>query len=85
MQIRQGKYILNSDKSCYWISEVRTSKQGVEYEVVISGYHRRIADLTDSFIEGAVRASEAKDVKTLLTEIKDAVEVAQGLVRGIEK
>lgn len=84
MQIKKGKYILNSDKSSYWISEVRTSKQGVEYEVVISGYHRRIAELTDSFIEGAVRVSEAEDIKTLLTEIKNAVEVAQGLVRGLK-
>lgn len=82
MKIQKGKYMLNGDGSCYWISEVRTSKQGKEYEVIVSGYHRRIAELTDSFIEGAVRASEAEDIKTLLTELKDAVQAAQDLVRG---
>lgn len=45
MQIKKGKYILNSDKSCYWVSELKTSKQGKEYEVIVSGYHRKIADL----------------------------------------
>lgn len=63
MQIKKGKYILNSDKSCYWVSEIKTSKQGKEYEVIVSGYHRKIADLADSFIEGAVRGSEAEDIK----------------------
>jgi translation elongation factor P/translation initiation factor 5A len=82
MKIQKGKYILNGDGSCYWISQLRTSKQGKEYEVTVSGYHRRIADVTDSFLEGTVRNSEAEDIKTLLSELKDAVRVAQDLVRG---
>lgn len=44
MQIKKGKHILNSDKSCYWISEVKTSKKGTGYEVVVSGYHRKKED-----------------------------------------
>lgn len=83
MQIKKGKYTLNSDKSCYWISEIKTSKQGTEYEVVVSGYHRKMADLVDSFIEGAVRTSEAEDIKTLLDEINEAVKVAKDLVREV--
>lgn len=85
MQIKKGKYILNSDKSCYWVSEIKTSKQGKEYEVIVSGYHRKIADLADSFIEGAVRGSEAEDIiKTLVNEINNAVQVAQDLVREVK-
>lgn len=83
MQIKKGKYILNSDKSCYWVSEIKTSKQGKEYEVIVSGYHRKIADLADSFIEGTVRGSEAEDIKTLVNEINNAVQVAQDLVREV--
>ena len=78
------KYILNSDKSCYWVSEIKTSKQGKEYEVIVSGYHRKISDLADSFIEGAVRGSEAEDIKTLVSEINNAVQVAQDLVREVQ-
>jgi hypothetical protein len=84
MQIKKGKYILNSDKSCYWVSEIKTRKQGKEYEVIVSGYHRKIADLADSFIEGAVRGSEAEDIKTLVSEINNAVQVAQDLVREVQ-
>lgn len=84
MQIKKGKYILNSDKSCYWVSEIKTSKQGKEYEVIASGYHRKIADLADSFIEGAVRGSEVEDIKTLVSEINKAVQVAQDLVREVQ-
>lgn len=84
MQIKKGKYILNSDKSCYWVSEIKTSKRGKEYEVIVSGYHRKIADLADSFIEGAVRCSEAEDIKTLVSEINNAVQVAQDLVREVQ-
>lgn len=83
MQIKKGKHILNSDKSCYWISEIKTSKQGTEYEVVVSGYHRKMADLVDSFIEGTVRASEAEDIKTLVSEINNAVQVAQDLAKEV--
>lgn len=83
MQIKRGKYILNSDKSCYWISEIKTSKQGTEYEVVVSGYHRKMADLADSFIEGTARASEAEDIKTLMSELNNAIVVAKDLVREV--
>lgn len=83
MQIKKGKHILNSDKSCYWISKIKTSKQGTEYEVVVSGYHRKMADLVDSFIEGTVRASEAENIKTLVSEINNAVQVAQDLAKEV--
>ena len=42
-----------------------------------------MADLADSFIEGAVRGSEAEDIKTLVNEINNAVQVAQDLVREV--
>lgn len=86
MRIRAGNYIINSDRNCYWISEIKeTKKDGKEYEVVIGGYHRELCDLLESFVKASVRRSDAEEIKTLIVGINEAVNAAQELITAFRK
>lgn len=69
------KHYLNSDKYCYWITvEVVMTKGkrvGQVDDRLVSGYARTFNEAIDSFLEYAVRESDATTLKELSKTIRD--------------
>lgn len=74
-KIKVGKYTLNIDRYCMWITEQKVSENGKEREERVTGYFRNLDDLLEDFI----KKSKAKDCSTMaevICEIKFAEDQA---------
>lgn len=66
------KYYLNSDPFCYWIScEVKSEKTNKAYDKRVSGYCQTFEQAVESFINKAIRSSEADTLQHLFEEIAE--------------
>lgn len=68
------KHFLNTDAHCCYISCLVTPKDGSKkpYEIRIGGFHRKLEDTIDSFVDGRIRmaGSEVDTLRKLSKEIK---------------
>lgn len=81
-----GKYTLNSDPYCYWITQtIKSEKSGKEYERVVSGYHSNANDVINSFIDKKIRGSEVDNLKKLYKEVEDLKKQVKGWKVKLER
>ena len=70
MKIQVGKYTLNSDSYCMWITEEREINKGKNKGNVrnkrMSGYARTFRFLLNSFVSKKVMGSDAESLEDLL-------------------
>jgi hypothetical protein len=69
-ELNGGRYVLKSDQFCVWAEEVKTAKNGNEYERRVSGYYGTVSELVDGMMRQKILLSEA----TTLAELKSDVE-----------
>lgn len=63
------KHYLVSDQYSFWITRIVEPKDKKPYEKLVSGYHRSIEHLLDSFIDRQIRSSEAESIKALTKDV----------------
>mgnify|MGYP001172763245 CR=1 FL=1 len=72
MKIEVGKYTINSDDCCLWITERVKTKDGSKTEHVekkVAGYSPNAEMLLDSFVNHKSRGSSAREVQKYLTDM----------------
>lgn len=71
MEIRRGRYILRSDKWCFWIDEEYTNKKGKTDTRNVSGYYADIEQLANGLANHTIGESEATSMKKLIEDVKE--------------
>lgn len=92
MRIEVGKYILESDSYCMWISEMRETKDprtgkktGKFTRVRVAGYCENIEELCEDFLERRTRSSDAESLKEILKDIRDGERDAKAILKAMIK
>ena len=79
MEIRRGKFILRSDRWCFWIDEEYqyTDKKTGKTKTMTrnaSGYYADFSQLANGFANHLIGESDAKSMKKLLEDIRSQKE-----------
>lgn len=82
MEIQAGKYALCSDPYCYWIMEELSGTRRSRRRV--TGYYRSYRDLLNDFVDNKIRASDARDMETLLIEIEQVKMDVESIISTIK-
>lgn len=70
ISIGANRYLV-SDENQYWIvHERKNNKTGEPHDVRLSGYHTKLDNLLDSYIDRHIRTSDIDSLKALDGEIK---------------
>ena len=89
MKIQVGKYTINSDQFCLWITQPKTAKKkdGTEYESEerVAGYSANFQQLLDSFASRKIRGSEARTAEQLLKDLAGIECDIQGIISAVNK
>ena len=80
IEIKRGRYILRSDRNCFWIDEEYESKDKKTGKTKIlvrnvSGYYADARQLADGFANHIIGESQAKSVKKLKEDVKRCKEM----------
>ena len=75
MEIKRGRYILRSDKWCYWIDmeyESKDKKTGKVKHLTknVSGYYADFSQLANGLANHIIGESEAKSMKKLIEDVR---------------
>lgn len=84
-----GRYILCSDKFCFWIDEMKKpdpkkSKTGQPYRTRMSGYYNTLDGLLCSFLEKRLGDCEAETFQQLQKELNDTKKTIRKLVKDLK-
>lgn len=90
MEIKQGKYILKSDKFCLWIEEEYKSQdektKGKTMTRRVAGYCVSLSRLLDDFVEKKLKDNDAKSmeevIKILDKTSKEVKQIAKAAAEG---
>lgn len=85
MEIKQGKYILKSDRYTFWIEEEYTNKKGDIGTVRVAGYCMTIARLLEDFADKKLHDSDATTLEEVLTALKEAESDIKALAKAATK
>lgn len=83
-KIKVGKYTLNIDCYCMWITEQKLSKDGKEREQRVTGYHRTLDDLLKDFIEIS-KSKGHTTVEEVIRGIKEAEDQAMQILAAYKE
>lgn len=81
MEIKIGRYTLQSDRYCCFIEQEFKNDKGKIAQRRVSGYFRDLGALLDDFIDTRVKDSDANNMKQVLAEIDSALKDAKRIAR----
>ncbi|GEM_PF-4683117 len=89
MKIKVGKYTINSDKFCLWITEpvICKRKDGTEYEgeTKVAGYSANFRQLLESFASYKARDNEITTVKEALQNFAEIERDIWAIIKEVNK
>lgn len=85
MRIKRGRFYINSDSRCYWITEEfkpegKKAKKDLS-EKRVTGYFRDLEDCYKDFVDKRISGSEAKTMTKLMEDIGKLKEEVKELMR----